>query len=217
MRAAVTYAAPMVDSAPARSGTAGILTLPNLFTLVRLVCVPVFLWLLLGTDHTAIAAWLLAALGATDWIDGYLARRLNQGSELGKILDPTADRLLLVAATVGIVAFGVSAVVAILAIVLLVRETLIGAAALVIAAAGGRRIDVLWVGKAGTLAVMFALPMLLLAPEVTGGWHWLLLIGGWGFGIPGTVLGYYAAAKYVPAARTALAEGRQARLTKVVT
>jgi hypothetical protein len=65
--------------------------------------------------------------------------------------------------------------------------------------------------------VMFALPMLLLAPEVTGAWHVVLLIGGWGFGIPGTVLGYYAAAKYVPAARAALAEGRQARLTKVVT
>jgi cardiolipin synthase len=185
--------------------------------MARLVCVPVFLWLLLGSDHTAVAAWLLAALGATDWIDGFLARRLHQGSELGKILDPTADRLLLLAATVGIVAFGVSAAVSTLAIVLLVRETLIAAATLALAFAGARRIDVLWVGKAGTLAVMFALPMLLLAPEVTGGWHALLLVGGWGFGIPGTALGYYAAAKYVPAARAALRDGRQARLTKVVT
>jgi cardiolipin synthase len=211
----------MDDAAPAqpamRSGVRAILTLPNIVTLARLICVPVFLWLLLGSDHTAIAAWLLAALGATDWIDGYLARHLNQGSELGKILDPTADRLLLLAATIGIVVFDVSGIVSTIAIVLLVREALIAGATLVLAAAGARRIDVLWVGKAGTLAVMFALPMLLLAPEVTGGWHVLLLVGGWGFGIPGTVLGYYAAAKYVPAARAALQEGRQARLTKVVT
>ena len=211
----------MDDAAPAqsatRSGMRAILTLPNIVTLARLICVPVFLWLLLGSDHTAIAAWLLAALGATDWIDGYLARHLHQGTELGKILDPTADRLLLLAATIGIVVFDVSAIVSAIAIVLLVREALIAGATLILAAAGARRIDVLWVGKAGTLAVMFALPMLLLAPEVTGGWHVLLLVGGWGFGIPGTVLGYYAAAKYVPAARAALQEGRQARLTKVVT
>jgi cardiolipin synthase len=206
----------MDDAASAPVGTGRILTLPNLISIARLACVPVFLWLLLASDHTAIAAWLLAGLGATDWIDGYLARHLNQGSELGKILDPTADRLLLLAATLGIVAFGVSGIVTALAIVLLVREAGIAAATLALAAAGARRIDVLWVGKAGTLAVMFALPMLLLAPEVTGGWHWLLLIAGWVFAIPGTVLGYYAAAKYVPAARAALAEGRQARLTKVV-
>jgi cardiolipin synthase len=207
----------MDEAASAPAGTGRILTLPNLVTVLRLACIPLFLWLLLGSNHTAEAAWLLAALGATDWIDGYLARHLHQGSELGKILDPTADRLLLVAATVGIVAYGVPGEVALLAIVLLARETLVGAATLVLAAAGARRIDVLWVGKAGTLAVMFALPMLLLAPEVTGGWHVVLLIGGWGFGVPGTVLGYYAAAKYVPAARAALAEGRHARLTKVVT
>jgi cardiolipin synthase (CMP-forming) len=207
----------MDEAASVPTGTGRILTLPNLVTMLRLACIPLFLWLLLGSDHTAQAAWLLAFLGTTDWIDGYLARHLHQGSELGKILDPTADRLLLVAATVGIVAFGVPGEVATLAIVLLARETLVGAASLALAAAGARRIDVLWVGKAGTLAVMFALPMLLLAPEVTGFWHVVLLIGGWGFGIPGTVLGYYAAAKYVPAARAALAEGRQARLTKVVT
>jgi cardiolipin synthase (CMP-forming) len=207
----------MDDAASVPTGAGRILTLPNLVTVARLLCVPVFLWLLLGSDQRAIAAWLLAGLGATDWIDGYLARHLNQGSELGKILDPTADRLLLLAATLGIVASGVPATVAALAIVLLAREALVAGATLALAFAGAARIDVLWVGKAGTLAVMFALPMLLLAPEVTGAWHALLLVGGWGFGLPGTALGYYAAAKYVPAARAALAQGRRARLTKVVT
>jgi cardiolipin synthase len=211
----------MDDASPgshtAPPGSQRILTLPNIVTVGRLVCIPVFLWLLLGSDHPAAAAWLLAGLGATDWVDGYLARHLHQGSELGKILDPTADRLLLLAATLGIVAAGVPRAVAVLAIVLLAREALVAVATLALAAAGASRIDVLWVGKAGTLAVMFALPMLLLAAHVTGGWHWLLLVGGWGFGLPGTALGYYAAAKYVPAGRAALRAGRQARLTKVVT
>jgi cardiolipin synthase len=200
------------------SGTGRILTLPNIVTLARLLCVPLFLWLLLGSHpHVAIAAWLLAGLGATDWVDGYLARHLHQGSELGKVLDPTADRLLLLAATVGIIAADVPAAVRILAIVLLAREALVAGATLALAAAGARRIDVLWVGKAGTLAVMFSLPMLLLAAYVGGAGHVILLIGGWGFGIPGTVLGYYAAAKYVPAARAALKDGRRARLEKAVT
>jgi cardiolipin synthase len=200
------------------SGTGRILTLPNIVTLARLLCVPLFLWLLLGSHpHVAVAAWLLAGLGATDWVDGYLARHLHQGSEFGKVFDPTADRLLLLAATVGIIAADVPVGARVLAIVLLVREALVAGATLALAAAGARRIDVLWVGKAGTLAVMFSLPMLLLAAYVGGAGHVILLIGGWGFGIPGTVLGYYAAAKYVPAARAALKDGRRARLEKAVT
>lgn len=203
------------EAAPAGKGR--ILTLPNIVTLARLICVPIFLWLLLGTNHVAIAAWLLAGTGATDWIDGYLARALNQGSELGKILDPTADRLLLLSATIGIFATNVPGAVKVIAIVLLARETAVAVATLALAAAGARRIDVLWVGKAGTLAVMFSLPMLLLAANVGGSWHVVLLVGGWGFGIPGTALGYYAAAMYVPAARAALAEGRRDRVAKAAT
>ena len=74
--------------------SSAIVTLPNFVTIVRLSCLPVFLWLLFGVEDRAAAAWLLAALGITDWIDGYLARHLHQTSELGKILDPVADRLL---------------------------------------------------------------------------------------------------------------------------
>src|SRR4051812_15304491 len=80
-----------------------ILTLPNVLSLVRLLCVPLFLWLLFWAPdkHRAAAAFLLGALGATDWVDGYVARHFNQVSTLGKVLDPTADRILL---GVGIVA-----------------------------------------------------------------------------------------------------------------
>jgi cardiolipin synthase (CMP-forming) len=198
-------------------GPSRIVTIPNVITAIRLVCVPVFLWLLLGADHPAVAAWLLAALGATDWVDGYLARRLHQGSELGKILDPTADRLLLLAATLAILVVDVPGITKVFVGVVLAREAIVALATLLLALAGARRIDVLWVGKAGTLAVMFSLPMLLLAARVNDGWHALLLVGGWGFGAPGIALGYYAAARYVPAARLALRDGRSARLAKVVT
>ncbi len=69
-----------------------VLTLPNVVTVVRLAAVPVFLWLLFGVQERVAAAALLAVLGATDWIDGWLARRLGQVSTLGKVLDPVADR-----------------------------------------------------------------------------------------------------------------------------
>ena len=71
-----------------------ILTVPNLITLVRLLCLPLFLWLLFGRENYIAAAVLLAALGATDWVDGYVARHFDQVSNFGKMFDPTVDRLL---------------------------------------------------------------------------------------------------------------------------
>ncbi|MBP1632754.1 MAG: phosphatidylglycerophosphate synthase, partial [Acidobacteria bacterium] len=65
-----------------------ILTIPNVISLARLAMVPLFLWLLFGADSPLAAGLLLGAIGATDWVDGFLARRLNQVSELGKLLDP---------------------------------------------------------------------------------------------------------------------------------
>ena len=70
-----------------------IFTLPNAISVIRIGMVPVFVWLLLGSDSPAAAGWLLAVIGGTDWIDGFLARRLDQVSEIGKFLDPAADRL----------------------------------------------------------------------------------------------------------------------------
>ncbi len=77
-----------MDAVATGTGQDRILTVPNLITLVRLCMLPVFLWLLFGADDQSSAAWLLAALGITDFLDGYIARRFDQGSELGKILDP---------------------------------------------------------------------------------------------------------------------------------
>ena len=75
-----------------------VLTVPNLISVLRLLCIPLFVWILFGVESRSAAAILLAGLGATDWIDGWIARRFDQTSELGKILDPTADRLLLIVA-----------------------------------------------------------------------------------------------------------------------
>ena len=183
-------------------------TAPNAFSFFRLLCVPLFLWLLFGVDHPAMAAWLLAVLGATDWVDGYIARRFDQGSEFGKILDPTADRALLIAGAIALLIEDVPTSVHVMGWVVLVRETLIGAVTVALAVAGARRIDVVWAGKAGTFAVMFSLPSLLIAAHLRGTWHTTMELFGWFCAICGVGLGYYAAFQYVPAARAALHAGR---------
>ena len=81
-----------VEQAVVKREVDTIWTIPNLFTLIRLLCLPLFLWLLFGLPSRQAAAWLLGGLCATDWVDGYLARRLGQTSEFGKKFDPTVDR-----------------------------------------------------------------------------------------------------------------------------
>jgi cardiolipin synthase len=189
---------------------ARIVTLPNAITLVRLVCIPVFVWLL--SDHQDIAAAaLLAVLGASDWVDGWIARRFDQGSDLGKVMDPVADRVLLLTAAVALVVVG--AVPAVVGILVLAREIVISIAVLALAAKGARRIDVQWVGKAGTLALMFAFPLYLWADTIADGTagHDFVLFAAWCFAIGGLLLSYYAALTYVPLARRALREGREDR------
>ena len=182
-----------------------VLTIPNVISVVRLACIPLFCWLLFGSDDPVAAFLVLTFLGCTDWVDGYIARRFDQASELGKILDPTADRLLLLVAVVALIVDG-SVPVVIGALVLL-REAVVGAATVFLAIGGARRIDVLWVGKAGTLAIMVAFPSLLLAHHTYATWHVIAMVVGWGFLVPGLVLSYYAAVNYVPLARRALREG----------
>ncbi|MGH9191100.1 MAG: CDP-alcohol phosphatidyltransferase family protein [Acidimicrobiales bacterium] len=193
------------DDAMNRGLARGVLTLPNLITLARLACLPVFLWLLFGREDRVAAAALLAVLGITDWVDGYLARHLGQVSELGKILDPVADRLLFFVGAGGILIDG--SVPTWFAVIVLVRETLVGGATIVLAALGARRIDVTWFGKAGTFGLMIAFP-LFLASHSDLWWADAAGVLAWVAGIPGLALSLYAAALYVPIARRALSEGR---------
>src|SRR5437763_16546985 len=117
-----------------------ILTIPNVLSFIRLLCAPLFLWLLFDRHDRVGAAFLLGGLGATDWVDGYVARHFGQVSALGKVLDPTADRILLGVGIVGIMVDG--SVPLWIGVAVIVREVLISAAALALAALGARRIDV---------------------------------------------------------------------------
>jgi cardiolipin synthase (CMP-forming) len=183
-----------------------ILTIPNVVSVVRLCCIPLFLWLLFGAEDRSSAAYLLAVLGATDWVDGYVARHFHQVSTLGKVLDPTADRLLLAVGVIGIAIDG--SVPIWIAVLTIARETLVGGATLVLAALGARRIDVTWFGKAGTFGLLCAYPLFLGSHAEDLGWEDLAGVLAWVCVIPGLVFSYIAAAGYVPLARRALAEGR---------
>ncbi|MEY2404127.1 MAG: hypothetical protein QOD38_1678, partial [Acidimicrobiaceae bacterium] len=181
---------------------------PNVITLIRLACLPVFVWLLFAKDNEYAAAWLLGALGATDWVDGFIARRWKQVSTLGKVLDPVADRLLLFVGIAAILYDGT--VPPWFAIAVLVREVLVTVATLGLAAMGARRIDVTWWGKAGTFANMFAFP-LFLGSHSTVSYSSVCGFLAWVAAVPGLVLSYYALLLYVPIARQALREGRAAQ------
>ncbi len=157
--------------------------------------------------HLKAAALLLAGLGATDWVDGYVARHFKQVSNLGKVLDPTADRLLLGTAVISILIDG--SVPAIVAWPVLVREALVAGTVLVLAALGARRIDVTWVGKCGSFLMMTAFPLFLAGNDAQFSLRGLFRVLGWACGIVGIAISYYAAFRYIPLGRDALREGRR--------
>ena len=138
-----------------------------------------------------------------DRVDGWVARRFDQVSELGKILDPTVDRLLLLTAVVSVWIDGSVPVWFVLAS--LVRELLVTVTALGLAALGVDRFDVTWWGKTGTFFLLFAFPLLLGGASGVAGADILRLLG-WLCGIPGLIISWYAAAGYVPIARQAFAD-----------
>jgi cardiolipin synthase len=185
-----------------------IVTVPNLISVARLLCVPWFLWLLFAQDDRWGAALVFGGLGVTDWVDGWWARRFGSVSELGKLLDPVADRVVLI---VGVLAVAIDGAVPWwLAVLTLAREGLVAVAGLVIGALGARRIDVTWWGKCATFALLFAFPSLLAGASDIGIADFFTWFG-WICAIPGLVYSYLSAAEYVPIARRALAEGRQTR------
>jgi len=178
--------------------------------LVRLACIPLYVWLLFGAHRQTGAALLLAGLGATDWIDGYVARRFHQVSTLGKVLDPVADRILVVTAIITIMVQG--AVPIWFGVATLLREVVVSGAVLLLASLGAARIDVLWVGKAGTFALMTAYPLFLVSHGPST-WQSVLHVAAWVIGLLGLALAWVAAASYIAPARKALADGRRADTT----
>ena len=193
-------------------GLGRVLTAPNVITLVRLLCIPVFLWVLFGLHRQTVAAVILAVLGTTDWIDGYVARRFHQVSTMGKILDPAADRILVGTAVIAVIVHG--AVPLWFGVATLAREALVSVMVVVLAALGAARINVLWIGKAGTFGLMVAYPGFLLSYG-TAAWQQPVRDAAWVCGLVGLALGWAAAASYVAPARNALRVGRTARRSAV--
>lgn len=136
---------------------ARVATVPNLISLLRILLIPAFVLLLLGDDTEWAGLLLLAGVVSTDWVDGYVARRTGQVSEVGKVLDPVADRLAIGAALVALVvrdAFPLWA-----ALLILVRDGLVLLAGLALLTTRGRRIDVRFIGKVATFVLMMGVPL----------------------------------------------------------
>jgi cardiolipin synthase len=179
---------------PPAQGSARVLTVPNLFTFLRLAGVPLFLWLVLGAHADGWAVVVLAVGGSSDWVDGFLARRLNQTSRLGELLDPLADRLYIVAT---VIALTIREVIPLwFTLALLARELLLGACLLVLRRYGYGPPPVHYVGKAATFILLFALPTLLLL-KVSPGTEWWTYPAGWSLAWWGLVLYWIAALIYV--------------------
>lgn len=176
-----------------------IFTIPNLVSLARVCLVPLFLWLLFGRDDPAAAGLLIGFIGATDWVDGFLARRLRQVSEVGKVLDPLADRLAVAAAVIGGWVSGV--LPSWFAAALIAREALVTAGALLIAARARTRLDVRRLGKVATFGLYFAIPAFFVH---AGGWSDAFQWFAWAVGLPGLVLYWWVAVQYMTDMRATL-------------
>ena len=169
-------------------------TVPNALSVLRLLGVPLFLWLLLGPHADGWAVVVLMVSGVTDWLDGKLARSLGQSSRLGALLDPAADRLYIVAT---LVAFVLRDVVPLWVVAVLVgRELVLGLALLLLRAHGYPPLQVHYLGKAATFLLLYAFPILLLA-QGDGPVAAVAAPVAWAFTVWGTAFYVLAGALYV--------------------
>jgi len=170
-------------------------TIPNLLSLLRLLAVPLFLWLLLGPHANGWAFAILAFSGVSDYADGKIARRFNQSSRLGALLDPAADRLYILATIIALTVRGVLPVW--LAVAIPARDVALLATVPFLRRLGyGFSLPVNFAGKAATLALLYAFPLLLLT--LSGG-----TLGdvaqpvGWAFTAWGAAVYWWAGVLYV--------------------
>lgn len=184
-----------------------IATWPNLVTLLRLLCLPIFLWLLFVRDQREAAAYLLGVLGITDWIDGWLARRLDQRSDFGAIFDPAVDRLLFIVGVGAIVIDG--AVPAWFGLAVVAREVFVGVMMVGGTALGMPRFAVSQWGKNYTFALMIAFPLLLIGAS-NAGWALGARNAGWAIAVPGIAICYVTAVIYVPQVMNGVRQARAA-------
>jgi cardiolipin synthase len=166
-------------------------SVPNMLSILRLLLVPVFLWLLIA-DQFLIAFLVLMFASFTDWLDGFIARKFNQITSLGKVLDPSADRLFILATLIGLTVNEI--IPAWLAIVIVARDVLLLIGYPISASHGYGPLPVHFLGKAATFALLYALPLLLLA-DVWPTAEAVILPLAWGFAYWG--IGLYWVAGFV--------------------
>jgi cardiolipin synthase len=178
-------------------------TIPNLISVVRLAGVPLFLWLVLGPEEDGWALAVLMLSGVSDWLDGFLARKLDQTTKLGQILDPVADRLYILAVVVGLAWRDVIPIW--LAVLLPARDLLLWGLVPFLRARGYHALPVHFLGKAATFNLLYAFPLLLLG-EGEGVVAALADVFGWAFAIWGTGLYWWAGLLYAYQVRKLLAD-----------
>ncbi len=166
------------SGAPMDSSNA-ILTIPNVITVVRFLGTPVFVWLVLARHEYGWGVFLLALMGCTDWIDGFVARKLNQTSQLGRMMDPLADRVALVAVSITLVIAGI---LPLWLLLLLVIPDVVLLSVTLYFFRGDADLKVTLLGKTRTAALMIGTPMLLLAKalesDFTNTLAWIFLGAG---------------------------------------
>jgi cardiolipin synthase len=186
---------------PERTSSA-VFTIPNVLSFLRILLIPVFVVLIVHEPTTTAGLLLFGAVVATDWVDGWVARRTGQISELGKVLDPTADRLAIAAGLIALVVRDVFPLWA--ALLILVRDVVILIVAGTVLATRHIRLEVRFIGKVATFMLMLAIPMIawgnLELPLADAA-----LVVGWASYAVGIVEYYVAAGAYVGDIRRALA------------
>lgn len=191
---AEVHAGAQAGAGPPPEVAANILTVPNALSVLRLLGVPLFLWLVLGPEADGLAILVLMVSGFTDWLDGVLARRWNQISKLGVLLDPAADRLYIVATIVGLILRDI--VPLWFGVLLVARDALLALTLPLLHRRGYGPPPVHFLGKAATFNLLYAFPLLLLG-DGSGPLATLAMVLGWAFAIWGTGLYWWAGVLYV--------------------
>ena len=180
-----------------------VLTIPNVISIFRLCCVPLFLWLILVPEADGWALAVLFVSGISDFADGYLARRLNQTSKVGEILDPVADRLYILSTVLGLAVRGI--IPWWVAILLPARDAFLWCLVPFLRTRGYSSLPVHFLGKAATANLLYAFPLLLLG-DGDGLLATLAKVFGWAFAIWGTGLYWWAGLLYAWQVRKLLAD-----------
>lgn len=179
-----------------------VLTVPNILSILRLCLLPVFLWLVLGPEQDGIAVAVLMFMGISDYFDGYVARRWNQSSRIGAILDPVADRLYILAVVIGLLLRDIIPLW--LAVALPARDLFLWFLVPFLRTRGYSALPVHFLGKAATAALLYAFPLVLLG-DGSGALAEASKVVGWAFALWGVGMYWWAGVLYAWQVRTLLA------------